>query len=206
MIDMYIPKHFNIDNEEVIYDFIEKHSFATLFSQHNGEPYATHLPLLLNREECFLYGHFARQNQHWKDIADQKILVIFQGPHCYISPSWYETNQAVPTWNYVAIHVYGKLEIVEEEKDVFDSLVDMVNKYEKPDSSYHLENVDENFIKGMSKGIVGFKIQISKIEGKAKLSQNHPSERQELIIRQLENSKDQNNIHIAELMKGQLKN
>lgn len=206
MIDMYIPKHFNIDNEEVIYEFIEKHSFATLFSQHNGEPYATHLPLLLNREEGFLYGHFARQNPQWKDIVGQNVLVIFQGPHCYISPSWYETNQAVPTWNYVAIHVYGKLEIVEEEKDVFDSLVDMVNKYEKPDSSYHLENVDESFIKGMSKGIVGFKIQFNKIEGKAKLSQNHPTERQELIIKQLENSKDQNNIHIAQLMKAQLKN
>jgi transcriptional regulator len=206
MIDMYIPKHFNIDNEEVIYEFIEKHSFATLFSQHNGEPYVTHLPLLLNRGEGFLYGHFARQNPQWKDIVGQNVLVIFQGPHCYISPSWYETNQAVPTWNYVAIHVYGKLEIVEEEKDVFDSLVDMVNKYEKPDSSYHLENVDENFIKGMSNGIVGFNIQINKIEGKAKLSQNHPTERQELIIRQLENSKDQNNIHIAELMKGQMKN
>ncbi|MDM5328951.1 FMN-binding negative transcriptional regulator [Neobacillus sp. CF12] len=203
---MYIPKHFNIDNEEVIYEFIEKHSFATLFSQHNGEPYATHLPLLLNREEGFLYGHFARQNPQWKDIVGQNVLVIFQGPHCYISPSWYETNQAVPTWNYVAIHVYGKLEIVEEEKDVFDSLVDMVNKYEKPDSSYHLENVDESFIKGMSKGIVGFKIQFNKIEGKAKLSQNHPTERQELIIKQLENSKDQNNIHIAQLMKAQLKN
>jgi transcriptional regulator len=206
MIDMYIPKHFNIDNEEVIYDFIEKHSFATLFSQHNGEPYATHLPLLLNREEGFLYGHFARQNQQCKDIVGQNVLVIFQGPHCYISPSWYETNQAVPTWNYVAIHVYGKLEIVEEEIEVFDSLLDMVNKYEKPDSSYHLENVDENFIKGMSKGIVGFKIQINKIEGKAKLSQNHPTARRELIIKQLENSEDQNNRHIAELMKGQLKN
>lgn len=201
---MYVPKHFNIDNEEVIYEFIEKHSFATLFSQHNGEPYATHLPLLLNREEAFLYGHFARQNQQWQDIVGQKILVIFQGPHCYISPSWYETNQAVPTWNYVAIHVYGELEIVEDGKVVFESLLDMVNKYEKPDSSYHLENVDESFIKGMSKGIVGFKIQINKIEGKAKLSQNHPIARRELIIKRLENSEDQNNIHIAELMKGQL--
>jgi transcriptional regulator len=206
MNDMYIPKHFKMDHDEVMYDFIEKNSFATLFSHHNGEPYATHLPILLNKEEGYLYGHFARPNEQWKDIANQKVLVIFQGPHCYISPSWYETNQAVPTWNYVAIHVYGKLEIVEEEKEVFDSLVDMVNKYEKPDSSYHLENVDENFIKGMSKGIVGFKIQINKIEGKAKLSQNHPTERQELIIKQLENSKDQNNIHIAELMKGQMKN
>jgi transcriptional regulator len=201
MIVMYIPKHFNIDNEEVIYDFIEKHSFATLFSQHNGEPYATHLPLLLNREEGFLYGHFARQNPQWKDIVGQNVLVIFQGPHCYISPSWYETNQAVPTWNYVAIHVYGKLEIVEEEKEVFDSLADMVNKYEKPDSSYHLENVDESFIKCMSKGIVGIKININKIEGKAKLSQNHPVARQELIIKQLEKSADQNNLQIAKLMK-----
>lgn len=198
---MYIPKHFNIKNEEVIYDFIESNSFATLYSQHNGEPYATHLPILLNKEGVFLYGHFARQNEQWKDSVDQNVLVIFQGPHCYISPSWYETNQAVPTWNYVAIHVYGELEIIEEEKEVYESLLDMVNKYEKPDSSYHLGNVDENYIKGMCKGIVGFKISIKKIEAKAKLSQNHPLARQERIIKQLENSDDQNDIHIAQLMK-----
>ncbi|MEH7179779.1 FMN-binding negative transcriptional regulator [Neobacillus vireti] len=201
---MYIPKHFKIDNDEVIYNFIEKNSFATLFSQHNGEPYATHLPLLLNKEEGFLYGHFARPNEQWKDIENQNVLVIFQGPHCYISPSWYETNQAVPTWNYVAIHVYGQLEIVENEQEVYESLLDMVKKYEKPGSSYHLEDVDDKYIMGMSKGIVGFKIKISKIEGKAKLSQNHPTERQELVIKQLENSSDQNNLQIAELMKRNL--
>jgi transcriptional regulator len=201
---MYIPKHFTINNEEDIYEFIEKNSFATLFSQHDGEPYATHLPLLLNKEEGFLYGHFARQNEQWRDIVGQNVLVIFQGPHCYISPSWYETNQAVPTWNYVAIHVYGQLEFVEDEQEVFESLSDMVNKYENPDSSYHLENVDENFIKGMSKGIVGFKININKIEGKAKLSQNHPAARQELIIEQLESSDDQNNVRIAKLMKNNI--
>jgi transcriptional regulator len=204
MKDMYIPKQFNIENEEVIYDFIEKNSFATLFSQHNGEPYATHLPLLLNKEEGFLYGHFARPNEQWKDIANQRVLVIFQGPHCYISPSWYETNQAVPTWNYVAVHVYGQMEMVEDGHEVYNSLIDMVEKYEKTDSSYHLEDVDSNYINGMSKGIVGFKIQIDKIEGKAKLSQNHPEARQELIIKQLENSMDQNNIQIAALMKKNL--
>jgi transcriptional regulator len=204
MKEMYIPKHFTINNEEDIYEFIEKNSFATLFSQHDGEPYATHLPLLLNKEEGFLYGHFARQNEQWRDIVGQNVLVIFQGPHCYISPSWYETNQAVPTWNYVAIHVYGQLEFVEDEQEVFESLSDMVNKYENPDSSYHLENVDENFIKGMSKGIVGFKININKIEGKAKLSQNHPAARQELIIEQLESSDDQNNVRIAQLMKNNI--
>ncbi|MDR7076882.1 transcriptional regulator [Neobacillus niacini] len=198
---MYIPKHFNIEDESVIYDLIEKNSFATLFSQHNGEPYATHLPLLVNKDEGFLYGHFAGPNEQWKDIENQNVLVIFQGPHCYISPSWYETNQAVPTWNYVTIHVYGQLEIVEEEQEVYESLLDMVNKYEKPDSTYHLEDVDDKYIMGMSKGIVGFKIQINKIEGKAKLSQNHTTNRQELVIKQLEKSLDQNNIQIAELMK-----
>jgi transcriptional regulator len=203
---MYIPKHFIIEDEEVIYDLIEKNSFATLFSQHNGEPYATHLPLLLNKEGGFLYGHFARPNEQWKDIANQKVLVIFQGPHCYISPSWYETNQAVPTWNYVAIHVYGQMEIVEEGQEVFNSLINMVHKYEKPDSSYHLEDVESNYITGMSKGIVGFKIKVNKIEAKAKLSQNHPANRQELVIKQLENSLDQNNRQIAELMKRNLVN
>jgi transcriptional regulator len=206
MKDMYIPKYFNIEDEDVIHDFIEKNSFATLFSQHNGEPCATHLPILLNKTEGFLHGHFARPNQQWKDIVGQNVLVVFQGPHCYISPSWYEISQAVPTWNYVAVHVYGQLVIVEDEQEVFESLSEMVIKYEKPDSTYHLEDVDSNYIKGMSKGIVGFKIQINKIEGKAKLSQNHPAARQELIINELEKSVDQNNIQIAQLMKRNLPN
>ena len=93
---MYIPKYFKIEEEEVIYDFIDKYGFATLFSQHEGEPYATHLPLMLNESENALYGHFARPNQQWKDVENQQVLAVFQGPHCYISPSWYETDKAVP--------------------------------------------------------------------------------------------------------------
>lgn len=198
---MYIPKYFQIDDVEIVYDFIEKYSFATLFSQHNGEPYATHLPLILNKSQNALYGHFARPNEQWKDIENQQILVVFQGPHCYISPSWYETTKAVPTWNYVSIHLYGKMEIVEDEKAIYNTLNDMVNKYESPDSSYNLDDVEPRFIKGMSKGIVAFKIKIMKMEAKAKLSQNHSVERQELVIKQLENTSEQNNIQIASLMK-----
>ncbi|HWO95770.1 MAG TPA: FMN-binding negative transcriptional regulator [Bacillus sp. (in: firmicutes)] len=201
---MYIPKHFKIDDEEVICDFIEKYSFATLFSQHQGEPYATHLPLMLNKSENALYGHFARPNEQWKDAENQQVLAVFQGPHCYISPSWYETTMAVPTWNYVSIHLYGKMEIVEDQKVIFDSLNDMVNKYEGPDSSYNLKDVDSRFLEGMNKGIVAFKIKITKIEAKAKLSQNHPVERQELIIKQLENTSNQDNIQVASLMKKNL--
>ena len=201
---MYIPRHFKLDDEEMIYDFIEKYGFATLFSQHNGEPYATHLPLTLNKGESALYGHFARPNEQWKDIENQQVLVVFQGPHCYISPSWYETMKAVPTWNYVSIHIYGKMEIVEDPKVIFDSLNDMVKKYERPDSLYNLNDVDSQYIEGMSKGIVAFRINISKIEAKAKLSQNHPVERQELIINQLENTSQQDHIQVASLMKKNL--
>ncbi|ASZ67264.1 FMN-binding negative transcriptional regulator [Bacillus cereus] len=198
---MYIPKYFVIQDEEMKYEIMEQNSFATLFSQHNGEPYATHLPLLLNREILTLHGHFARPNEQWKDIGTQQVLAIFQGPHGYISPSWYETNNAVPTWNYVAVHVYGELEIVEDEKTLVDSLQDLVNKYEDPESTYSLNDVDPNYMGGLSKGIVGFKIKINKIEGKAKLSQNHSVERRNLVVEKLEKVGSEESKRIAELMR-----
>lgn len=198
---MYIPKHFTIQDEETTYEMIEQNSFATLFSQHDGAPYATHLPLLLNRETLTLSGHFARPNEQWKDSGNQQVLAIFQGPHSYISPSWYETNKAVPTWNYVAVHVYGELEIVEDEQELIDSLQDLVHKYENPKSTYSLNNVDPNYMEGLSRGIVGFRIKINKIEGKAKLSQNHPVERRELVIEELEKVGSEGSRGIAGLMK-----
>jgi transcriptional regulator len=202
---MYIPKYFKINDENVIFNLLEENSFATLISQHNGESYASHLPFVLNKEERALYGHFARPNGQWKDIQNQQVLVIFQGPHCYISPSWYETKMAVPTWNYVAAHIYGEMEIVENDEEVFDALRKMVEKYEIPNSSYQLDEVDSNYVEGLSKGIVGFKIKITRMEGKAKLSQNHPVERQKLVIQQLEKSLLENNRIIADLMKANLK-
>ena len=201
---MYIPKHFQLSDEEVINEFIEQYSFATLFSQHNGEPYATHLPLTFNKDEHALYGHFARPNEQWRDTGNQQVLAVFHGPHCYISPSWYETPMAVPTWNYVSVHVYGRLEVIEDQEVIVDSLHEMVNKYEKANSSYQLNEVDAKFMKGMTKAIVAFKINITKIEAKAKLSQNHPVERQELVIQQLESSSEQNDLQIASLMKKNL--
>lgn len=201
---MYIPSNFQIKNEEIHSEIIEKNSFSTLFSQHNGVPFATHLPLMIDKGKKCLYGHFARPNPQWKDIQYQNVLAIFHGPHCYISPSWYETNTAVPTWNYVSVHVYGQVEIIEAE-ELMNSLRDMVLKYEEPNSPYKLDQVDPKFIEGMTKGIVGFKIKINKIEGKAKLSQNHPIERQELVIQRLEQSASEDDRKIASLMKENLR-
>jgi transcriptional regulator len=159
---------------------------------------------MLNKSENALYGHFARPNEKWKDAENQQVLVVFQGPHCNISPSWYETMKAVPTWNFVSIHLYGNMEIIEDEKVIFDSLNDLVYKYESPDSPYNLNGVEPSFIEGMSKGIAAFSIKITKIEAKAKLSQNHPVERQELIIKNLENTSNQDNIQVASLMRKNL--
>ncbi|WP_459500223.1 FMN-binding negative transcriptional regulator [Bacillus sp. C1] len=199
---MYIPKYFDIKDEKTKYEIIEQNSFATLFSQHSGAPYATHLPLLLNRNERILYGHFARPNEQWKDTENQEVLAVFQGPHCYISPSWYETNKAVPTWNYVAVHVYGEMEIVEDEQELINSLRDLVDKYEDQESSYLLDEVEPSYIEGLSKGIVGFKIKINRIEGKRKLSQNHSAKRQELVVKQLEQMDSEDHKGIAMLMRG----
>jgi transcriptional regulator len=201
---MYIPPHFKITDDSIAYDIINEHGFATLFSQHNGVPAATHLPLLLNKEKNCLYGHFARPNPQWKEIESQTVLAIFHGPHCYISPSWYETNKAVPTWNYVTVHVYGEIELVDDEDEVMESLQELVLKYESPDSSYKLEDVDSSYLTGMSKGIQAFKLQITKLEGKAKLSQNHSTHRQERVIENLEQSAHSEEKMIASWMKRNL--
>lgn len=202
---MYIPNDFKVTDESVTYGIINEHSFATLFSQHNGRPVATHLPLLLNKENTYLYGHFARPNPQWKEIENQTVLAVFHGPHCYISPSWYETNQAVPTWNYVSVHVYGEVELIKDENELIGSLHEMVSKYEAPDSSYRLQDVDPKFLAGMSKGVQGFKIKINQIEGKAKLSQNHSLQRQERVINHLQQIPNTDEQRIASLMKGNLK-
>ncbi|MFY0546006.1 FMN-binding negative transcriptional regulator [Brevibacillus sp. H7] len=203
---MYMPEHFTMEDVTVAYHVIQENSFATLFSIHKGMPFATHLPLLLNKEQTYLYGHFARPNPQWQDIQNQTVLAVFHGPHCYISPSWYETNQAVPTWNYVTVHVYGQVELIEDEHELMSSLNDMVLKYEAPDSSYRLQDVDAEFLSAMNKGVQGFKIKIDRIEGKAKLSQNHSKHRQELVIKQLEQILFPNEQQIASLMKANLKN
>ncbi|WP_391571702.1 FMN-binding negative transcriptional regulator [Cohnella sp.] len=201
---MYTPAHFKITDISVAHQIIREHSFATLFSQHDGEPYATHLPLILDGDRLNLYGHFARSNPHWKEIRNQVVLAVFHGPHCYISPSWYETNKAVPTWNYVTVHVYGEVEFIDDEIELMDSLSDMVSKYEAVNSSYRLQDIDPDFLSAMNKGVQAFKMKINRVEGKAKLSQNHSVQRQEFVVQQLEKIPNTDEQKIALLMKRNL--
>lgn len=182
---MYIPKHFKVDDQEFIFDFIEDNSFGMLLSNQNEHLEGTHLPFYLDRENKYLYGHLAKANPHWEDIQNQESLVVFQGPHHYISPTWYETNESVPTWNYVAVHVYGNVELIRDQEHLVHILKDSVEKYEGPNSSYQIDEANSDYIEGMMHAIVGFRLKINRLEGKWKLSQDKSEERQRRIIQQL---------------------
>ncbi|OZM58071.1 transcriptional regulator [Lottiidibacillus patelloidae] len=201
---MYIPPHFQIKDNDIANRIMKENSFATVISTKDGLPEATQLPLLLDAENEYLYGHFARPNLQWKNIENGLVLVVFQGPHCYISPSWYETKTAVPTWNYVSVQVTGKAYLINDEQELTSYMRQLVQQYEDIDSTYKLEEVDANYLKGLNKGIQAFKIKINKIEGITKLSQNHSSERQALVIQNLEQKEAENERKIAALMKDNL--
>ncbi|MBM7661400.1 transcriptional regulator [Bacillus mesophilus] len=201
---MYIPKHYKIEDEVSSFDFIKSNSFATLISQHQGEPTATHLPLVLDSEKRILTGHFARSNGQWQDIENQEVLAIFNGPHAYISPSWYETDQAVPTWNYIAVHVYGTIQLVNDDLELLENLGEMTKEFEEPSSPYSINPDNMGFIEGLKRGIVGFKLTIKRVEGKMKMSQNHSEERQKRIIENLEKLSSSQSKQVAVIMKANL--
>jgi len=182
--------------------FIRKHSFGIMVSQLNAKPWATHIPLKLESDENgkdVLTGHMAKANPQWKGFErDQAVLCIFNGPHAYVSSSWYQEEE-VPTWNYVAVHVYGKLRILEEGA-VMASLHRLVDRYEQ--NSEHpisLKNMSPQTLKQV-KGIVGFQIEITDIQAKYKLSQNREHDHPK-IIRELEKRKDAGSTGIAKMMK-----
>jgi transcriptional regulator len=184
-----------------MHEVIRDNGFATITSFHEGTLTATNLPLLLSEDKKTLVGHFSKGNQQWKDIEEQEVLVVFQGPHCYISPSWYESQDAVPTWNYVTVHVNGKVQLLKEEDPrLWQSMVNLTEKYEELNSPYNLYHVDTKYINALSKGVIGFTISIDKIEGKAKLSQNHSKERVERVIEQLSKIEKSDEQDIAKWM------
>jgi transcriptional regulator len=204
---MYIPKAFAETDTEKLFDFIQANSFGILFSQRDGQPVATHLPFLVERSlesPGWLRGHMAKANPHWRELEGE-VLVVFPGPHAYISPAWYEEENVVPTWNYVAVHVYGQLSLLHEQEQLWQIVEDTVKFYEAARPAPWSLNGSRAYAEKLLKGIVGFKIEITRLEGKWKLSQNHPVARQERVVNTLGQSPDQNSREIAQLMAENLK-
>lgn len=196
---MYIPKSFEVTDRAAAEAFIAKHGFATLTTCAGGAPQATHLPLLLEGEA--LVGHMARANPHWRDFdGGGEALAIFHGPHGYISPSWYTTSPAVPTWNYAVVHVYGTPRLVDGE-EALTGLVDrLVERYEAEQPKPWPGDLPADFKAGLLRAIVGFRMEITRIEAKFKLSQNRGAEDQRAVIARLRQGADPGERALGELM------
>ncbi len=188
---MYIHPLNKWENEPEITGFIQKNAFATLISVVEGKPWATHLPFVLEKNssgEAVLSGHFAKANHQWKSISEnENVLVIFQGPHAYISSSWYN-HENVPTWNYLAVHVYGKIRLIEGEELIahLKSLTD-IHENNRP-NRVRVETMTESYFASQLKGLVGFEIKIEEVNASAKLSQNRDDENYHHIVEKLEES------------------
>jgi transcriptional regulator len=199
---MYIPPVNKMTDIHEIIDFMKRFSFATVVSVQNNIPVATHLPFLVTKkeDEIKLYSHFAKANLQWKNIETDTVLVIFSEPHAYISPANYDEFLSVPTWNYIAVHVYGKAKIISEKKDVLNVLENTINNYE---SSYRTqwEQLPQDFKQNMMNGIAAFEITVSDIQAKKKLSQNKTKQEQKRIVDTLSKSTAGNEQLIAEYMR-----
>lgn len=172
--EVYIPEHFRENNETVLRQFVAAHSFGVLVTNGGQDLIATHLPLLLEGET--IVGHVARPNGQARDLESGcQAMAVFSGPHAYISPSLYAQPQInVPTWNYTAVHVYGKPSIISEPSEVAKLLLKMVSVYESGRAMPWTFDADAAYIQNMMRAIVAFKIPIERMEGKFKLSQNRP--------------------------------
>lgn len=201
---MYVPPHFAVTDQAAVHDLIERHGFGLLVSQVGGEPFATHLPFLLDRAagpHGTLVGHMARANPQWRELAGQTALAVFSGPHAYVSPTWYEAANVVPTWNYVAVHATGQAEVVEDRDALLAIVRRTVAVYEAAmPQPWTLEAGP--YAEKLLGHIVGFRIGIDRLEGKTKLNQNHPAERRAKVARALTERGGEDGLAVAALMRG----
>ena len=200
---MYIPSAFRQADSRELFDLIEHNSFGLLVSHVEGQLFATHLPLLLDRQigaSGRLRGHMARANPQWRELDGQEVLVVFSGPHAYISPSWYEARDVVPTWNYTAVHAYGRVQIEDDESVVAQIVADYVTRYESRMPTPWTFDPQGAFFRKLLQAIVGFTVDVTRIEGKWKLGQNQPPQRRANVVRHLGEIATENAAEIAQLM------
>lgn len=200
---MYIHPINSWTDEPEIIEFMRKNAFATLVSQVKGRSWATHIPFVLGQDQKgnpTLSGHIAKANPQWKSIADQEeVLVIFQGPHAYISSSWYD-HENVPTWNYLAVHVYGRVRIIEGD-ELMVHLKALLDVYEsgRP-NRVRVEDMSEQFLQSHIRALVGIEVAIEEVMASAKLSQNRDDANYRNIVAKLDESSFPRDREIADEM------
>ncbi|HYH37345.1 MAG TPA: FMN-binding negative transcriptional regulator [Azospirillum sp.] len=206
---MYVPPAFAEDRLPVLHDAIRSARLCTLVTMGSEGLEASHVPVLLDADagpHGTLLGHLSKANPQWRRLsADVPALAIFGGPDAYVTPSWYETkkttSKAVPTWNYVAVHAYGALELFDDREALRDVVTRLTERHEagRPDA-WAVSDAPEDFLQGMFKGIVGFRLPIARIEGKWKLSQNRPAEDRAGVVAGLREDGGAEELAVADLM------
>ena len=201
---MYIPEFNRIEDRATALAFMKENPFAILVSSSEGGLVATHLPLLVQElgDKIVLRGHFAKANHHWSSIEQEESLVIFHGPHAYISPSLYEIRESVPTWNYAAVHVYGRAKLISDMSDAERVLADFIAQF---DPSYYQQwlTFSEEYREKMLRRIVAFEFEATRVETKFKLGQNRTKAEQDNLMKALQGSPDTAVAGVAALMRQQ---
>ena len=198
---MYIPKLYREEDREKILEFLKQNNFPALVTYDGEKPTATHLPVEVLENEngsLTILGHMSRANPQWRSFGEQEVLLIFQGAHTYISPLWYD-HVNVPTWNYMMVHVYGKVRLVEGEQ-LYSLLSRLVKNHEEP-TAYDLESLPQDFVQKEMNGVVGFAVDVTRVDAGYKLSQNRNDGDHENIIRELEGRGDENSAAVAKSMR-----
>ncbi|HEV2469605.1 MAG TPA: FMN-binding negative transcriptional regulator [Candidatus Sulfotelmatobacter sp.] len=199
---MYIPDHFRVRDHETAVGFMRANPFAILISDNAEAPFATHVPVVIREEEgqMRIRGHVAKANPHWQYLQERRqCLMIFHGPHAYISPTNYAARENVPTWNYGAVHVYGEARVFSEPEELLNVLHDLIPTVEAAYAE-QWDSLSEAYRSRMLGHIVGFEIAVTKIEAKFKLSQNRTKQEQQKVIESLSAAADSTVSGTARLM------
>ena len=199
---MYIHKLNREENREKILEFLRQNEFATLVTYDGEKPVASHLLMEIVEDgaNLFVNGHMSRANSLWKTFEKNiEVLVIFQGPHTYISPTWYN-HINVPTWNYQSVHVYGRPRLITEHGEAYGLLKRLIDRHEA-NSDYRLEGLPKDFVEQEIKGIVAFQIEVTRVEANYKLSQNRDDVNYQSIVAHLEEREDDLSHGVAQAMR-----
>lgn len=198
---MYVPK-INLEKDKLeIVDFMKQFSFATIITSRNNIPIATHLPFVVRveGEEIVLVSHFARANGQWKDLEDNKVLVIFTEPHAYISTKHYDEGFNIPTWNYISVHAYGQGRIITDTNETLAVIKELISNYEA-EYQKELDKFPEDYLLYKLGGLVAFEVTVTDLQARKKLSQNRNEVERDRIIEALSKSNNSQQKLIADYM------
>jgi len=202
---MYSPPYNRVEDRRELLEFMRANSFAVLVTATGGAPVASHLPVIVADGEAgiVIHSHMAKNNPQWREFFDDEVLLVFAGPHAYVSPRWYEEQERVPTWNYAAVHAYGKVKLAAEREAKRAAQRELVAQLD-PQWLPKFDALRHEYVESMLNGIVNFDIAVTRLETRWKLSQNRGRREQELIAAELDKSDDGSALALAALTRRHL--